>query len=289
MVNNNNDNSFSETRNRLIQELEVLRRLILERVVAAGSASTEQDEQALALIRLCRNLTAEEWERMNEDLGLNRWIALPLSKDSHPLLVNFLDRIEERVFGSDLDPVTGFLKKQPFERYFELELQRCKREGTQMSFALVRPDLPEDRFLDDPGLRERLLSELSGIIGETKRGYDTIGLLDDYTVAMVIPGAGPYKTYTKLDMIQKRYTARSFHDLAENDFIPGFAAGIISWKGRITATAQDLITLTDQALFKARASDEERIVTTQPPDLTAYTQSTMVHSDEKRFLFSGTV
>jgi len=165
-----------------------------------------------------------------------------------------------------LRPLTG----SDFRHELEMESLRARRGRCPLSLVLFAPT-----FLDAHG-READAEELLRCIELHASPCDSLGLLSEMRYALVLPGAGVFRAQTLAENILQSFahTGRTC------------TAGIAGTEGPENICAEILLQQADAALHHIpEQSGAIRVYREQTEALSL--RKTLVHSHEKRFLFSG--
>jgi len=167
---------------------------------------------------------------------------------------------------SFLRPLTG----PEFQRELEKESLRAKRGRCSLSLALFAPTFPDARN------KEANARELIRCIESHASPCDSLGLLPKMRYALVLPGAGIFKAQTLTEHILQSIERSGFD----------CTAGIASTELPENACAETLLQQALAALRQIRDQNSKiRVYREQAEELSL--RKTLVHSHEKRFLFSG--
>jgi len=168
---------------------------------------------------------------------------------------------------SSLRPLAG----SEFQRELEKESLRAKRGRCPLSLALFAPKCQDTRSSKETNARELLRC-----IESHASPCDALGLLPEMLYALVLPGAGVF-------------TARNMTESILQDFENSggaCAAGIASAEPPENACAETLLQQALAALRHIREQDGRISVYREQAENLSL-RKTLVHSHEKRFLFSG--
>lgn len=268
----------------LTAELDTLRQLILTH---AHSTPIPQADQQLALTRLIPGLTMDSWNDLSERYGFSEWLALDLDNSTYFNLANLQKVIDDLTHKSERDPLTGLYNKQAFENKLSMELQRVERSNGQLSLAMI--DLDNFKNINDTyghSCGDEVIRTLADLLDASTRGYDHAARVGGEEFALLLPGAGPIRAKAMLDRLCSLF-ADTFIKCKNASVQCTFSAGVASLKGRSKANGQDLFEVADKALYQAKNAGKNQVRVTRQLIEFEYDRSTMVHSNEKQFLFSG--
>lgn len=257
------------------------------RQLIAESAPFPDAEQQLALTRIIPGITMKEWDELSEAGGFSEWFAINLDNSSFHNLTNLQRVIDELTRRSERDPLTGLYNKQAFENKLSMELQRVERSNGQLSLAII--DLDNFKNINDTyghHCGDEVIRTLADLLDASTRGYDHAARVGGEEFALLLPGAGPLRAKAMLDRLCSMF-ADTYIKCKEATVQCTFSAGVASLKGRNTATGHDLFNIADKALYQAKNAGKNQVHVTRQLIEFEYDRSTMVHSNEKQFLFSG--
>jgi hypothetical protein len=167
---------------------------------------------------------------------------------------------------SSLRPLAG----SDFQNELEKESLRARRGRCPLSLVLFAP------IFQDAKRKEADARELLRCIEFHTSPCDSLGLLPEMRYALVLPGAGIFSAQNIAESILQRFE-NSGH---------GCTAGIASAEFPEMVCAETLLQQAVTALRQVRDQNARfSIYRQQAEDLSL--RKTLVHSHEKRFLFSG--
>lgn len=291
MVKDKGEHVVHGDKERLIQEMESLGRLL--RDFSCRDCATDLEEggnpRVVAITRLCRDLPLEEWQKLTANPEFEQWLALPLNGEAYPHLLHLQQRLENLSYQSEHDPLTELHNRRAFERILKLELQRATRQGSYLSLAVL--DLDDFKSINDTyghPCGDEVLVALAETLIRNKRTYDLAARLGGEEFALILPGAGPSKAKEMVQRILKVFGALpilcSGCDSAIN---VTFSAGVAATRAKVPIKATELMTLADKALYLAKEQGKNTVTVQRAPKELELPQTTMVRSEEKQFLFTG--
>lgn len=269
----------------LVAELTRLRRMLAE--VEKPPCATAGD--GVVILRLCSGLDLPGWEALCHRQELRDWLALPLSADPLPFLSHIQRTLQDLVFLSEHDPLTKLYNRGAFDRILAAELVRATRAG--QSLALVLLDLDDFKSINDTyghPCGDRVLETIGSLLASEKRSYDYAARVGGEEFALILPSVG----LVRAEMVISRLVeaARSLTircDGVETPIRITLSAGLAITKGKMRMAPEKLYALADAALYQAKAAGKDRVMVAPIADLTGPPEKTLVHADEKRFLFTG--
>ena len=269
----------------LARELERLRTILRE---TDGAGDPRSSEEVLAILRVCPGLPISDWHDLSASHNLADWLAMPLRGDLFPELQRLQDRLTRLAHLSEHDPLTGLSNRRAFERVLDLEVERCRRNCTSVSLVVL--DLDDFKRVNDTyghPLGDKALVAVANVLLAEKRRYDLAARTGGEEFSLVLTGIGLIRAQTMVDRVLK--TIRELRIECNGEAIRlTCSAGIASYKGRVALTPAELVSLADKALYEAKHSGKDRHVSAAIPDMAApLPEKSLVHSNEKKFLFTG--
>ncbi|MDE3069408.1 MAG: diguanylate cyclase [Acidobacteriota bacterium] len=143
---------------------------------------------------------------------------------------------------SRTDMLTGVLNRRGFEERFRAELSRARREGAQVSLALL--DLDGLKTLNDTRghpAGDELLHFVGQTMIEELRGSDAVGRMGGDEFAILFPGVGS-ELRAVVERLRERLSVRT-----------GAGAGIASFPDH-GSTLDELMRHADLALYQSKAT-----------------------------------
>lgn len=190
-----------------------------------------------------------------------------------------------RLMSSIVDPVTFTLLTTPFLLQLETEIHRVRRGKSEL--ALVCFDLRDgEELAEQHGL---CIGPLSGqaLVHALKDGTlpcDCIGRVHTGQHALILPGAGAFKAQALTEKMLSCCACQRI-TTEHGSFTPHFAAGIACASGaeaQVSTLIEEALRALDSACQNGACCSVYRAT---GPASNLY--QTLVHSNEKRFLFSG--
>lgn len=183
-----------------------------------------------------------------------------------------------------VDPSTGTLRSGAFLQQLETEIHRIRRGRAELSLVCFSLHAQEDIVAQHGAQALQMARQaLALCLKEYLLPCDCIGCVSTGHSALLLPGAGAFKAQAQVEKILKECAAQGLRTQC-GAFIPHFFAGIACASGT-TVQAQNLVQEALTALDTATHSSTFCVVFRETGSGSLY--QTLVHSNEKRFLFSG--
>ena len=241
------------------------------------------------MFRICPGLTLDEFETLSKHHDLTGWLTLPVSGDAFPHLFHMQRTLQALHYESGHDPMTGLANRRTFERNLDMEIERAKRNLTPMSLAMI--DLDDFKAINDTHGHlkgDEVLVRIGETLASLKRRYDIAARIGGEEFAVILAGVGMVKAEEILSRLLESIRELEFDTPDHGSvFRVTTSIGLTSYRGRVDMTPARLMDLADKALYEAKESGKNKIVVSALPDLDAAPRETLVHANEKSFLFTG--
>ena len=159
-----------------------------------------------------------------------------------------------------------------------------------MSLALI--DLDDFKAVNDTHghpCGDRVLQAIGALLLSGKRAYDTAARVGGEEFALILPGLSLTRAGAAITRIlESTRELPIFCDGVDTPIRLTFSAGLACTKGKRPITADALYAQADKALYEAKTTGKNRLVSAPIADLTVAPEESLVRADEKRFLFTGT-
>lgn len=260
----------------LLDELEGL-----EKELALPSASP----QVAALVRLIRS--DPSWPERLRSRNLDQWIVLPLRSDKFPALVRLKEHIERLTFLQGQDPLTGLANRRGFDQTMAMEVERASRFKTPLTLCIM--DLDNFKAVNDTHghpCGDTVIKALASILLDEMRMIDTAARIGGEEFALLLPGTGQARALVLLQRIQAIVRDKEIECETARLRIT-VSMGVASYRGKLAPDPVKLLAEADKALYRAKRSGKNRIEAAPILDLVHGEEQSLVHQNEKRFLFSS--
>jgi diguanylate cyclase (GGDEF)-like protein len=197
----------------------------------------------------------------SDNVPLQRWLVTVGTVVVAGLLVVYMrDRIERLVHrlsdAARTDPLTGLLNRRAFEELFELELERARRGGRNLSVLVGDLDgfkLVNDRLGHAAG--DAALERLAADLEKWKRRIDAAARIGGEEFALLLPETDERGAFLVAERL-RRAVLRTFAD----DPLPvTISFGLASWPEH-GDDPELLMRAADQALYAAKDMGRDRSV-----------------------------
>jgi hypothetical protein len=238
-------------------------------IEACAPEAAMPDAASLCLLRVVTGLDGPAWSSLSQSQGLGHWCAVPLGSPTPKaeLLARALAQLASEATRSD--PYT----------MLRTEIERSRSCNVPLALALIQPDLPRPGGLVLPGLLE--------LVQGLKRSFDFAFALGDERLAVVFSGASLAEAERMVGAILRRIRTSA----ADKGSVPTeglfCSAGLAGYGGCVEMTPEEFLASTGKALEKARTLGGNRLEVAAPLDVCLAPRDTLVHANEKHFLFTG--
>lgn len=191
-------------------------------------------------------------------LGGDDFIPKPVDLDRLVTLVRLrAERARSLRAVMESDSLTGLLNHARFKERLALELERARREGQELSLAII--DLDHFKGVNDTHghlVGDRVIRGLARSLRKHLRRTDVIGRYGGEEFAALLPSTSPEQAAARLDKIRERFGATPF-DGAHGPFSVTYSAGIAGSGPHEGPEA--LISAADAALYAAKRTGRNRV------------------------------
>lgn len=245
--------------------------------------------EGLAVLRLCPGMTLAAWDILAERHGLNDWMTVPFDRDIAPHLNHIQSVLQELSYKTEHDPLTGLSNRRVFERTLDQEIERTRRSKTPLTLAIL--DLDNFKQVNDTWGHlkgDEVLIDFADLLSRNSRRYDLVARIGGEEFAIILSGVGLVKAKQLLERLLEGVRELTFNKPGSNEtFSITCSAGISCYKGMVDVQMHELISKADKALYKAKKSGKDQLCSADILDFEAVTKETLVHANEKKFLFTG--
>ncbi|GFM35397.1 GGDEF domain-containing protein [Desulfovibrio psychrotolerans] len=268
-------------------ELEQLRRLLVSHAAELKDENCSQ-QTLVAITRIVPGLTGEKWDELAAAHGLGDWMALGLDATSCANLLRLQKALEELTHQTEHDALTGLANRRAFTRHMRMEMERVERSNGQVSIAVL--DIDDFKQVNDTyghACGDEVLRVLAQVMRENIRAYDVAARIGGEEFALILPGAAALSAKALVERMLEAFRTRSFLCPPSPPFHCTFSCGVSCIRSKSLISSNKLLELADMALYEAKAHGKNRVHVARQQEA-SFDRSTMVHSNEKQFLFSGT-
>lgn len=249
----------------------------------------DNTSDAVWVFRLLQGVTSEEWEALSSKHDLSQWLSLPIDGDTYPHLKHFQKNLERLAYQTEHDALTGLANRRAFDRTLDIEIDRSKRARTPLSLAIF--DLDNFKSINDTyghPKGDEVLATFAKKLQESTRSYDLAARYGGEEFALIMAGSGVVKAQRLLKRLLTEFKQIEFSGSEEGEtFSVTFSVGLTCYKGSIDIEASELLDLADGALYEAKNSGKDQVKVSKLPFVDNVPNDTLVHANEKQFLFGG--
>jgi diguanylate cyclase len=159
------------------------------------------------------------------------------------------------------DQLTGALNRRGLDETIDRELKRSDRNKTPLSIALL--DIDNFKKLNDTlghQVGDRALTHLTQVIKETLRPADAVGRYGGEEFLIILPDSDLASAFEAIQRLQRDLTKKFFLHNNERVLVT-FSAGV-ALRGE-NEDQEDLVGRADKAMYQAKQSGKNRVVSAQ--------------------------
>ncbi len=163
------------------------------------------------------------------------------------------------------DPLTGLLNRLYLEQRLDIELNRAKRKSQHLTFILVDLDLFKkinDNFGHHAG--DYVLFEFAKFLKSCFRGYDYIYRYGGEEFLILLPDTNGVDALKKAEILRTKIKKLKLEYSGTALSALSISAGIAVYPDN-GVDGKSLIAAADTALYKAKSSGRDKIVSAYPP------------------------
>lgn len=259
----------------LLGELETL-----EKELRFSSVSSEVS----ALVRLIQ--ADPSWPERLRRNKMDQWVVLPLHSDKFPALKELKEHIDRLTFLQGQDPLTGLVNRRGFDSTMTMEVERSTRFKTPLTLCIM--DLDNFKAINDTyghPCGDAVLQAMASILLNEMRMIDTAARIGGEEFALLLPGTGLARAQKLLQRIQSVIKVTEI-SCGPDKLAVTMSMGVASYRGKLPPDPDKLLVEADKALYRAKRAGKNRIEVAPILDIIHGEDPSLVHQDEKRFLFS---
>lgn len=243
------------------------------------------DSGAAALVRLIGSDPA--WPERLRQKKLGQWLVLPLHGDKFPALARLREHIEHLTLLQGQDALTGLANRRGFDQAMAMEVERSSRFKAPLTLCIM--DLDNFKAVNDTHghpCGDEVIRTMASILLAEKRMIDTAARIGGEEFALLLPGTGQARALKLLERIQSVIQDTRI-TCGEIRLTMTMSMGVASYRGKLAPDPVKLLAEADKALYRAKRAGKNRIETSPILDLVHAEEPSLVHQNEKRFLFSS--
>jgi diguanylate cyclase (GGDEF)-like protein len=251
-------------------------------------AAKDESEEILALVRIIRGMTPEQWQLIGGEDQFPKWFAVPMGHDNSMSLQHIQEQLDRLAFQKNHDPLTELPNRHVFDITLQRELERAFRFKQAISLCVI--DLDDFKRINDTyghPCGDQVLKEVAGILTHIIRQTDIPARIGGEEFAIVLPGTGLVRSQRLLHRLQSGIRAlRILCPGHETPIRITCSMGLATCRGKHRLLPGKMYSAADQALYKAKKKGKDTFETAPLMDLTPIRQDTLVLQEEKYFLFA---
>jgi diguanylate cyclase (GGDEF)-like protein len=159
---------------------------------------------------------------------------------------------------AESDGLTGLLNHSRSKERLDIEINRAKRDGSSLSFAIL--DIDHFKHVNDTyghPVGDRVLKNFSNLLKQRLRGYDIIGRYGGEEFVVILPNTEIQVAQTIMDKLRVTFS-ELIHYNENGGFSCQFSCGITSFPDFKSGIF--LIDQADKALYEAKKSGRNKVV-----------------------------
>ncbi|MDQ7834500.1 MAG: GGDEF domain-containing protein [Humidesulfovibrio sp.] len=245
---------------------------LLEEIRSIETSAQEEpmhDAESLCVLRVVPGLDGPAWASLSASHGLEHWCAVPLGQSAPQ--ADILAQAIGQIAAAPSEPL--------LHDVLRTEIERSRACNVPLALALIQPDGPRSAV-------KRLGALLDLVLG-LKRCFDHASMLGGDQLAIVFSGASLTEAERFVGAILRRIRANGVDKSAPAAEGLLCSAGLAGYGGCVELTPDELINSAGLALQDARNLGGNRLEVAAPVDVCLASRDTLVHANEKHFLFTG--
>jgi len=251
--------------------------------------SDGKSSEAVWLFRLFQGVSPDTWEDLSTKHDFTQWLSLPINGDAFPHLKHFQETLERLAYQTEHDALTGLANRRAFDRVLDIEIDRSKRAKTPLSLAIF--DLDNFKSINDTyghPKGDEVLATFAKKLQATTRSYDLAARYGGEEFSLIMAGSGVVKAQRLLKRLLQEFKQIDFTAPdGKTIFNVTCSVGLTCYKGSIDIDINALLELADGALYEAKNSGKDQVKVSKLPFVDNVPNDTLVHANEKQFLFGG--
>lgn len=270
---------------KLLQELQILEDMLLN---SNPSSSADSDSEALALVKVFKDISHQEWENMSKNSGIDPgWMPLPVNREKFSTLLSLSSTIENLARSRDIDPLSGLKNRGFFERVLARELEKSLTYKVPLTLAII--DIDDFKKINDQlghVCGDEVIRNFSEILASGVRGDDHACRIGGEEFALILPGTGMVKSRPLLERIMETVRESEVYcDSGRSKTAYTVSIGSVTYRGQGKLEPEAFLALADEQLYKVKQSGKDSLATVSASQV--IDDTSMVGSDEKNFLLKG--
>ncbi|PLY04539.1 MAG: sensor domain-containing diguanylate cyclase [Desulfuromonas sp.] len=221
-------------------------------------------DKVLGVIQLLNSM--EQGEFKGSDLRILSTIAdfAAIAMENARLV----DKVRELTITDDL---TGLYNSRHFQKLIDYEVERARRQGTEVSLVFL--DLDHFKQVNDTYghlTGSRLLSEVGRTIAANTRKVDHAARYGGDEFVILLPGAGNDNALGMVNSLRKLFRETDFRSDCGQPINVTSSVGIATYPTN-AKNRRELIRLADEAMYAVKKSTRDGVLTAYdlPPDIAA--------------------
>lgn len=158
------------------------------------------------------------------------------------------------------DPLTGLFNRRHWRYTLEREMERCRRHDRPASVLMV--DIDRFKEVNDHlghGMGDRVLTEVGRRLEADSRAQDTVARFGGEEFTVLLPETSGAEAAEVADRMRRAVAELTFPGL--EGFTVRVSVGVAACDDLADATADDMMTAADRALYAAKRGGRDRVET----------------------------
>ena len=246
-------------------------------------------EDGIVIFKPTEGLTLDDWKKFIDNEKLLDWNAITLKGDVTPTLFEFYKRLQILQDLAQKDPLTGLANRKRLIEVLNLEVERSYR--TSQPLCVFFLDIDNFKKISDTmghDIGDLVLKEVAKLLKSQCRKTDFICRYGGEKFAIIFPSTTLFHAEITGNRIREALKKIEIKGPNNRSFHITCSIGISCYKGRKKINPEILLKKADKAMYEAKNSGKDKVITAGfvDIDLESFKDMVKVNAEEKQFLFS---